>query len=551
MIRATGEGETIADDLVTCLSKAVAATGRPAKILTLSAAPVTNVMAHVFGPAAVETMIVRGPAAPPPPPAVDPAVFATVPRFVDAGVFDRVWEAQRSWLAGAAAIILQFPPDPRRVDDLAAAGFPVARPFAAGGRGTTVFLPRAQPARPMRDAAALAGRPPARRLVIVDPCLGRAAGHYEAYARMLTEGARDLGLEVVWACHAALDAGAAPSGVEVRPVFARCFFDLSAEQTGKVDLSQELRDAWVLILAEFDDAATHILMHSADAHQLRAAAAVFEETPPAQAVVHINFQTSPRFMPGRLAGGDVHAAVLGLRRSPAWERSLFFWAETRRLAVWLSDWLAEEIPAPPLLSARRGAASNRRPGRARVTLAFLGEGRPTKGFLELPDIADQIAARPPLAGQIRLLIQNWPPFRGDLAAHAAAVARLSRHPFVEMAQGVLEPARYEALLDEANLLLLPYDPQTYGLQGSGILVEGLALGKIIVARAGTATADEARAGVGFVYETPSELADGLADIIRDFQRLSASAIDLATSFRENNNPGRFVSALTKRARGLA
>jgi hypothetical protein len=550
LIRAVGDNETTPDDLVGCLSKAVASSGRPPKIVTLSAAPVNNVLAHVFGAAATQSLIVRASYAPDSTLCVDPTAFATVPRFIDGETFDHVHAAYHPWLASAAAIILHFQPSPGQIDALASAGFIRSRRFAAAGRNTTVFLPPNDFAPPSRDSTPMARRPKPVRLVIVDPCLGRAAGHYEAYARMLTEGAQDLGLSVVWACHADIDAAMTPAGVELRRCFARCFFDLDAEQAGKVDLSTELLEGWRSILAEFDAADTHILMHSADAHQLRAAAAVFERAAPPRAIVHINFQTSPRYMPGRLAGGDVHAAVLRLRTAPAWERSLFFWAETRRLASWLSAWLAAQIPAPPFLSHRGLAAAPQGKSGASITLAFVGEGRATKGFLELPDIADHIAAQPSLDGALRLEIQNWPPFRGDLARHEAAVARLSLHPFVDIIDGVQAPPAYEALLNRTDIILLPYDPQAYGLQGSGILVEGLASGKIIIARNGTSIIDEARAGVGFGYHTPEELALGLAEIIGNYPGLAATALNLAAQFREKNNPRRFVSALTSRAPNL-
>jgi glycosyltransferase involved in cell wall biosynthesis len=532
--------------------------------VTLSAAPVANVLAHVFGAGATEALVVggagasgdaitfsRADGAPTSLLNFDPTAFANVARFVDGETFDRLRGAHRAWLMSAAAVLLQFEPNPHQIDDLVSGGFGRSRHFPTGSRRTTVFIPEKDGARPARDSVSRAGGPDPTRLVIVDPCLGRAAGHYEAYARMLTNGARDLGLRVAWACHMDLDANMAPADVDVRRCFQRCFFDLRGDEPGMVDLSPELFESWTRILAEFDEAGAHILVHSADAHQLRAAAAVFEKAPPQRAVVHMNFQTSPRFMPGRLAGGDVHAAVLRLRNTPAWERSLFFWAETRRLASWLSDWLAEEIPAPPFLSDWRGAASVPGKSGGPITLAFLGEGRASKGFLDLPDIADHIAARPLPGGGIRLAIQNWPPFRGDLARHETAVARLSRLPFVEIVEGVLDPPAYEALLDEADILLLPYDPQSYGLQGSGILVEGLARGKIIIARAGTAVIDEARVGVGFAYRTPEALAEGLPDIVGAFPDLAATAAGLAERFRENNSPRRFVRALAARAGYLA
>ncbi len=551
LIRAAGDVGAIAEDLVSCLSKAVAGSGRPPRIVTLSATPVANALGHVFGGDATDVVIVSaGAAAPGSPPMVDPATFAVVPRFLDSETFDRVRAAHRPWLVRAAAVVLQFQPSAKQSDDLASGGFTRSRRLAVAGRGTTVFLRAQEIAAPARDRAAIAERRKPDRLVIVDPCLGRASGHYEAYARMLTRGAQDLGLHVVWACHTSLEAALAPAGVDLRRCFSRCFFDLDDDEGSTVDLSPQLLDGWKSILAEFDHTDTHILMHSADAHQLRAAAAVFDRAPAPRAVVHINFQTSPRFMPGRLAGEDVHAAVLRLRKTPAWERSLFFWAETHRLAAWLSEWLAEEIPAPPFLNAASAAAPPRADRGGPVTLSFLGEGRPSKGFLDLPDIADHIAAHPSLFGAVRLAIQNWRPFRADLARHKAAIARLTHHPFVEIVDGVLAPSAYEALLNATDILLLPYLPQSYGLQGSGILTEGLARGKIIIARSGTAVVDEARVGVGFAYRTAEELAEGLAGIIDEYPSLAATAVSLAGPFREKNNPVRFISALVARARGL-
>ena len=148
------------------------------------------------------------------------------------------------------------------------------------------------------------------------------------------------------------------------------------------------------------------------------------------------------------------------------------------------------------------------------------------------------------------MIQNWPAFRGDLAVHQAVVDRLSRNPVVRLENGVLEPAAYEALLAEADILLLPYDTQAYALQGSGVLTEGLARGKVILARAGAAAADEARAGVGFAFETPRDLAQGLVGILANFDELSAEAAARAERFLIANNPSRFLSALASRSRGL-
>jgi hypothetical protein len=473
-------------------------------------------------------------------------------RFIDPRALDLTLASHGAWLAEAGAVIVHFSASDGQVANLARAGFTDAHPFPGQGRPTTAFLRRLDPPPGRGDPRRPRVRARLRRLVIVDPCLGAAAGHYERYARMLTLGAHATGLDVAWACHARFDARAAPSGVAIRPCFARCFFDLAGEPVGAVDLSGELARGWRSLLDEFDGAGTHFLMHSADAHQLRAAAAVLETGPEPGSVIHINFQTSPRFMPGRLAGVEAHRAVLRLRNAPQWEDSLFFWAETRRLGLWLSQWLGEEIPALPFLTpwAPGAVAPARRPG-ARPTLSFLGEGRSTKGFLDLPDIVDEIAATPGLGSRLKVVIQNWPPFRVDTAAHDQALGRLSRHPFVEIVDGVLEADAYDRRLRRSDMLLLPYDPATYDLQGSGILTEGFSHGAVILARAGMAIEDEAGHGVMFTYRTPQELVEVLAGVLHDFDDLSRDARIKAERFRAEATAQNYIAALDTRARGLA
>ncbi len=446
--------------------------------------------------------------------------------------------------------MLQFAPTEKHVARLSEAGFSVTRQFTPGGRATTLFMRPPVPLPSSRDPARLAGRPPIRRLVIVDPCLGAAAGHYLGYANRLTEGAAALGVDVVWACHARLSEEIAPRTVAVRRCFPRCFFDLDGPDVGVVDLSEELAGGWRALLGELDDDGTHFLVHSVDAHQLRAIADVLDASPDVRSAIHVNFQTSPRFMPGRLAGAEAHGAVMRLRSSTHWERSLFFWSETRRLGRWLSEWLGEEIPAAPFLAPpTQDHPPSEDVARKRPTLAYLGEGRPTKGFLDLPDLLDVIGSNQWLRGGLKVVVQDWRPFRGDPVRHDQAIARIREHAFVEIVEGVLSPEDYEEQLARSDVLLLPYDPATYNLQGSGILIEGFSRGSIIVARAEIAAEDEAEQGVLFTYRDPEELGRILSDILNDFEGLRRRAREKAQDFRGRATADRYVSALDNRARG--
>ena len=61
-----------------------------------------------------------------------------------------------------------------------------------------------------------------------------------------------------------------------------------------------------------------------------------------------------------------------------------------------------------------------------------------------------------------------------------------------MVEGRLEAEDYLQRLGEADVLLLAYDPEVYDMRSSGILIEGLSVGAIIITREGAAMEDAAK-----------------------------------------------------------
>lgn len=551
------------DDMLTCLSKAAAGFDRPPKILTFSRAPSEGLLSQVFGPEAATNLLVRpgatagGPGdfttlegAPASPLDVKPVTHALLLRFVDSAAFDLTAGYYRGWLARGAGVIVHFPLARSQIGILSEAGFRESRTFVGSGRDTTVFLRPPHRLPPAPDRPAPADRAAPRRLVIVDPCLGGARGHYVPYARSLTQGAAALGADVVWGCHRRLDPASVPNGVEVRRCFPRCFFDLDAKGLATVDLSPELLAGWAALLDEFDEDGTHFLAHNTDAHLIRAAAGLLGSAAPMHSALHLGFHTSPRRMPGRAQGEEAHRVVLRMRRVPQWERSLFFWAENERLGRWMSEWLQAPIPTLPLVApSGQGANRPKRKPKGRLTLSVLGESRPSKGFLDLPDIIDRVAAESSLGKALTVVIQNCRPVNGRPEEHDDAVARLRRHSFVEIVDGVLEADSYARRLAEADVLLLPYDPEIYNLRGSGILTEGVSRGAIILTRAGTAMEDAASDGVVLTYETPDDVVAVLKGLIDRLGETLGRAREMAVRFRRANTPERFLAALGARAAG--
>nr|MBA3812149.1 hypothetical protein [Caulobacteraceae bacterium] len=131
------------DDLVTCLAKAAAAFDRPPRIVTLGRAPVSRLLAQVFGPEATSNLVVRAGSdgaaqfaspdgAPASPLDLKASDHALLPRFMDAESFDLTAARHRGWLARGAGVIVHFSPSRAQIARLAEAGYREESPFREG-----------------------------------------------------------------------------------------------------------------------------------------------------------------------------------------------------------------------------------------------------------------------------------------------------------------------------------------------------------------------------------------------------------------------------------
>ncbi len=272
-------------------------------------------------------------------------------------------------------------------------------------------------------------------------------------------------------------------------------------------------------------------------------------------VIHLVWHNSPRRVTGRAAGGEAHRVLMRLRRSPAFGRQVVLWSETGRLGQWMGEWLEARVPTPPRIApAGPGDAPGPPSSRdavdgAKLNLAVLGESRPSKGFLDLADLMDALAARPGLVDRLHVTIQYWPTSRGTSEAYRAALGRLRRHAFVEIIEGELERRNLREPTGQIGRPPAPYRPESYGLRSSGILVEALTRGLVVVVRAGGALEDAADEGVVRRYETPEAFADVVEALAAAPGAALAEAASRAALFRAINTPAAYVSALDRRARG--
>lgn len=464
-------------------------------------------------------------------------------RFIDPATLRLVRETAPALLDSAAAAMLKYKDDAAQ-DHAAAlltrAGFAhrlvsVQPPMLVLARTAIAFDPAPD--------YALAARCRINTLVLLDNNLTGERGHYLSIATRISQGAIQAGAKVVWAAHRRLDPALAPRGVAVAPVFATSLFDLAREAQSSTDLSGEVLAGWRAVVADHDSPTTHYLASTTDGHVIRAADALLADG--VKGVIHLATPYETKGMPGRHAGRELDWHLARIAAHPAFGRRLFLWSETSALGAVHADRLGRAVPTLPLPAPPWAPDLDPPPAGGPFTIVFLGEARPEKGALDLPEIAVALLAGG-APGGVRVVIQQGAVFGGGDDALADAFARLAATSGVEIVTGAVSDADYRALIARAHAVLLPYRAESYALRGSGVMVEALAAGRIVLASEGTIAREYADEGVLHFCRTADDWTDAVRRILADRDAQQLRAARRGRRFAKRRSPRSTIDRLAAR-----
>ena len=166
------------------------------------------------------------------------------------------------------------------------------------------------------------------------------------------------------------------------------------------------------------------------------------------------------------------------------------------------------------------------------TIVSVGFANRSKGYRLLPEAVRAILRQHPSA---RFMVHGI--VEGSDAEDERSVfdslAMLGER--VAARQDVLTPDEYLAWLGQADLVLLPYDPQVYRSRGSGVFIDVRNIGIPIVATEGCAFAQPAFDGgwgVGFRDHTSESLAGAILEALDRRDHLSARALAAARDVKD-------------------
>lgn len=193
----------------------------------------------------------------------------------------------------------------------------------------------------------------------------------------------------------------------------------------------------------------------------------------------------------------------------------------------------DALPVPPKVA-----------GRARVV--FLGDARDEKGFELLPAVVKAFSAPQRIKG-VEFVFQAYVSSRYHAAMNRPIEELSSAHPTnLTLLRSSLSQETYDAVLESADLVLLPYDALTYASRTSGPFVEAICAGKPVIVPRNSWMSQQlggSQAGLTFVSGNADDLIRTLAAALQNLPQLQQAATEFGQAYRDFHNATNFCRSL--------
>lgn len=374
------------------------------------------------------------------------------------------------------------------------------------------------------------------RTLIVDPAIHSRGGHHYAAVDRLQAELDRLGIDA--ACLGsiaatpdvarALDCTATFTG----PVYGRDYaspreFEARVAQTSR-ELARALKHLgiWpdILILPCCDQVLAASVSRILKRHPLK---------PPPQVLLWLLYGPHHQLPPDNPAAlplhGEARRAFSALLEAVGDRRRLVAYSETEAMAAFYRALLPFDVGVAPgagiaLPSAPEDSHAGAT-GHPHLTIA--GFANRSKGYRLLPEAIPALLERHATSHfTVHGIVTG-----SDAEDDSWIFDDLERlGPRVDIRRGVLSDAAYVDLLSHTDLLLLPYDPESYRVRGSGMSNEARRMGIPIVAPAECAfawPAFEGGHGVAMSQYSPAGLTEATVDALGRLDALKAQASAVA------------------------
>jgi glycosyltransferase involved in cell wall biosynthesis len=204
--------------------------------------------------------------------------------------------------------------------------------------------------------------------------------------------------------------------------------------------------------------------------------------------------------------------------------------------------LQQPVNLLPVVVSRHAMASSKPPGNP-PCFACLGSAREDKGFPEVLAAIDSLSASTqPI--NVRFALQSSNP------DHRSAVAlegfRSAPKEHVSLVDHPLSEEAYLELLRDADVLLLPYRPETYKERTSGVFCEALSAGKPVIVSDGSLMARQvSRERTGWLVRDshPESIARVIRRALLELDFVAARCMEVMDRYGKMFHPDTVVAKL--------
>lgn len=179
-----------------------------------------------------------------------------------------------------------------------------------------------------------------------------------------------------------------------------------------------------------------------------------------------------------------------------------------------------------------------------LRLVSLGNARDEKGIFEILE-AIQAIRQNEAFDRLEFVLQC-----NDMQPNVKlAVKAFSRHrlPGVQLIWNALNTKNYYKLLQSADIILLPYWRSVYSARTSGVFVEAVSTGRIVICTEDTWMSDELKLCGGGVLcrdRDPNNFVEAIGYAVSNYERLRTQAWSVRECYLARHNADRLVTQIT-------
>lgn len=437
-----------------------------------------------------------------------------------------------------------------------------------------------------------------RKLVILDPSLKDERGHHYILTKTLSQAASQEGLDVIWFVHKEFSRTLCSGDATVEPVFSLSMYEQFMQKkhektngssskenrlfsalnsvykkiTNKLKMvvpvkyKPYLRD----VFSKRDDASTfiselqnalarnevqatdYVIAHTADGDLYRTILDLFAipEFKKKAPTFHLSTPYDEGIMPGWNKGVAVDRVIDYMDIMGLLDSKIFLYAENELLAQHLSALLKVRVDTLNL-PAIEGKDFKIIDENGTINIVYLGAAREEKGFLLLPEVVRLVHEDKVLKKLVRFTIQCSPQIIGYLPSIKLAIEKLEKFSDIaELLHTKLTTTEYYDILADADVVMLCYEHKKYKVRGSGIAVEAISMGKMILATPDTFPAYVAGDSALLVDE-PIHILKAIKEITGNAQIFYKKSMERGVEYRQQNSGQSYIHKILSRVNDFA